>query len=593
MTTPARAQRDSTICRLACRSALGLMLALTASASLADPEPAVPEMNIVLKALPVGNTEEIGAIEVTGTIRGNTATPREPLVEMPIVSSNVPTVVTDIIGLEARDEKGTVALSARDIGEGDGRKRQWFPDRDVHGAVTLSYRVPIKSSLAPRGPAPPIELRAEAGAVSGGGSVFLLRPPAGSYRMQVTWDLDTLPPGAVAASSLDTAVGEVLPASVLDRTYFMAGRLQRYPQQGSDFFSVWQGSPPFDAPALMAWAERLREHYVEFFRARPTGYGIFMRRNPVNPGGGVGMYRSFVITFGESKGNDPEDLKLTLAHEMFHTFQPRMNSGSAASESSLADSWFNEGLAVFYQSALPLRYGMIDADAFLRNVNYHAARYYTNALGNLPNSEVPARFWEDTRVRTLPYDRGFLYFVTVDEAVRKASDGRRSLDDLMLEMRARQDRTGRLTVDDWEEVLEGELGRSGVAAFRAMLAGETPLPSSDAFGPCFRRVQKPMRRYELGFEPKVLTEPRRIVRGLIPGSAAEAAGLRNGDEILVPVGQDDLQGRQDGVLTLTVRRAGETLTISYKPRGETVDTWQWERASSSPGCVPAAARSSR
>jgi hypothetical protein len=110
-----------------------------------------------------------------------------------------------------------------------------------------------------------------------------------------------------------------------------------------------------------------------------------------------------------------------------------------------------------------------------------------------------------------------------------------------------------------------------------MLAGATPLPSSRAFGSCFRRVSRELRRYELGFEPKVLTESPRIVRGLIAGSHAERAGLRNGDEITRPVPQDDIQGRQDGVLRLEVRREGVDRTISYLPRSEQVSAWQWER----------------
>jgi len=131
-------------------------------------------------------------------------------------------------------------------------------------------------------------------------------------------------------------------------------------------------------------------------------------------------------------------------------------------------------------------------------------------------------------------------------------------------------------------VLRADLGEAGVAEFRAMLAGRPPLPESDAFGPCFRRTTRPLRRYVLGFEPAVLTEPRRIVRGLIPGSAAEQAGLREGDEIMRPVPQDGIQGNQTQLLRLEIRRDGRTFPLSYLPRGETVDAWQWERVESVP-----------
>jgi hypothetical protein len=114
-----------------------------------------------------------------------------------------------------------------------------------------------------------------------------------------------------------------------------------------------------------------------------------------------------------------------------------------------------------------------------------------------------------------------------------------------------------------------------------MLDGFAPLPRTNAFGPCFQRTSKTMRRYEPGFDPVVLTESPRIVHGLVRGSAAEAAGLRNGDEIVKPVPQDRIQGLQNENIHLAVRRGDSTMDISYLPRGETVPAWQWERVAHS------------
>lgn len=556
---------------------------LAFSASAADPELVTPELKFTIRALPAQDGK-IESIEVSETISGGAWQVDQPLLEMPHVTSNVPTVAERIENMEASDEAGALWLSHRDSGEDGSRRRRWFAHRPTAGAIHVRYRAPVVEALAARGAAPPIEIRTEDGAFSGGGATFLLRPPSGSYRLKVQWDHAALPPDAVGASSLDTASDELLPVATLDSAYFMAGRVGKYPAQpsASEFFSAWQGKPPFDAAELMAWTEKLREHYQRFFKVGRTPYGVFLRRNLVNPGGGMGMYRSFVVTYGDERGSDPTELKFTLAHEMFHTFQPRM-AREEGIDGSLSASWFNEGLAVFYQSALPFRYGMVGEEAYLRDLNYHAARYYTNALGNAPNSEVPKRFWEDTRIRTPPYDRGFLYFVSVDDAVRKTSGEKRSLDDLMLQMQGRQQQGMKVTQADWEDALRRELGEPGVAALRDMLEGKSPLPASDAFGPCFQRVSRPMRRYQLGFEPKVLTEPKRIVRGLIAGSAADTAGVRNGDEITLPVGQDAIQGEQEGVLSLRIKRDGKIMTIAYKPRGERVDAWQWQRIVAHPG----------
>ena len=140
------------------------------------------------------------------------------------------------------------------------------------------------------------------------------------------------------------------------------------------------------------------------------------------------------------------------------------------------------------------------------------------------------------------------------------------------------EKSGKVTTNaDWEALLTDALGPDAVTAFRGFLNGDMPIPASDAFGPCFERTTKPMRRYELGFDTAVLAEPKRIVRGLVAGSAAEQAGLQNGDEIVVPVPQDGIQGNQTEVLKLKIRRNGETSDITYLPRGETVEAYQWQR----------------
>ena len=86
----------------------------------------------------------------------------------------------------------------------------------------------------------------------------------------------------------------------------------------------------------------------------------------------------------------------------------------------------------------------------------------------------------------------------------------------------------------------------------------------------------------LGFDPAVLAEPVRIVRGLDPDSNAARAGVQDGDEIVRPVPQDSIQGQQDAELTLLLRRDGEEFSVTYLPRGETVEAYQWDRVESVP-----------
>lgn len=570
------------------RIATGAVLALAAIAAPASAQPSPPSFAVTLAPGPDAAGAGVGHVDVTLELSAADIGTNEALVQLPLVVSNVETVAAHVTDLSARDARGPVALRVEDAGPADTATRRWIAQRPVQGAVTIRYRAPITGRSAVRGAAPPLELRNDAAAFSGAGSTFLLLPTTATpHHLSVRWDLSGLPEGTAGVSSLGPGAADSEapePIARLARGFFMAGAIGRYPESGAGgpFFAAWQDAPPFDTAALMAWTGRLHDRYVAFFgldRAPP--YGVFLRPNPVNAGGGVGLANSFVTTFGPD--TDPEELKFTLSHEMFHTFAP-----SLSAPGGLESSWFGEGLAVFYARNLMLRFGQTSPEAFLNDLNFHAGRYYSSIMAEVPNSEVPRLFWADTRVRTLPYDRGSLYFAMVDDRMRKTSGGTRSLDDLMLAMVARQREGRALGNGDWEELLREHLGEEAVADFRAMLAGRMPLPASDAFGPCFRRTTRPLRRYELGFEPAVLTEPRRIVRGLVPGSAAEQAGLRDGDEIVRPVPQDGIQGDQTRLLQLEIRRDGRTFPLSYLPRGETVQAWQWERIADVPdsACAP-------
>lgn len=119
---------------------------------------------------------------------------------------------------------------------------------------------------------------------------------------------------------------------------------------------------------MMRWTGTLYTKYATFFGQRtPPPYGVFLRYNPINAGGGVGLRHSFVTTFGHTgkDGTDVDELRATLAHKMFHTFQPYI-----ASPPGLPSSWFAEGLATLYMRKLPLRFGMMTPAVFLRDLNF-------------------------------------------------------------------------------------------------------------------------------------------------------------------------------------------------------------------------------
>jgi hypothetical protein len=63
----------------------------------------------------------------------------------------------------------------------------------------------------------------------------------------------------------------------------------------------------------------------------------------------------------------------------------------------------------------------------------------------------------------------------------------------------------------------------------------------------------------------------------MPDSEAAKAGLQEGDHVTYGVALDAVQADVNRTFTLHVTRDGRTFPITYLPRGEAVDAYQWER----------------
>ena len=550
---------------------LSFVLAAAAAATAVHAQ-TPPEFRVRLAPGPMDQAAGKGFVDVTLTIPQVDAAAGAPLLTLPVVIANTDTVAGTLTGLKAVDALGEVPLTVKDDPVAIAYARHWLAGRAVKGDVTVTYRAPVDNTPPTRGSGPPYSLRTEGGGVSGVGNTFILLPEGGrSYRIALTWDLTRLGGAATAMSSLGE--GDVRldagPAERLHRSLFMAGDMRRTPAEvkPTGFSAAWLGDPPFDPRPLMTWAGDLHGWMSRFFQD-PTQppYRVILRYNPINAGGGAALTNSFLLTWGQT-AKDPEGLKGTLAHEMIHTW----------TASGLGGQWYGEGIAVHYQALLPLRAGLIKPEAYLEDINDTARRYYTNALNDTPDEQIAPRFWEDTRIRVLPYDRGALYFAVLDGKIRRASAGKRSLDELVIEM-ARRRRAGEPVTDAvWLELLDGALGPEGRKVHADMLAGKLMLPEAGDFGPCFTRTTGRFRRFELGFEPKSLVGAAKTIRGLQPGSEAAKAGLRDGDVVTYAAALDGVQGDPARTLTLSVTRDGRTFPITYLPRGETVDAWQWKR----------------
>jgi hypothetical protein len=515
---------------------------------------AVPVMQVSIAPGPMDESVNQADVRVTVSISPVHAASGTPLFKLP-----------DYPDLIVTDSQGSVSLAAKrdDI-------RQWKARRAVNGELVIRYRVPVQNTPT-NGGIPPLGPRIDGKGFSAAGQTFLAIPQSKSpCRILIRWDLSAMGPGATASSSFGDGDVELPkgPPSRLELAAFMAGQLDREPAivTANGFSSAWSGDPGFDLHPLMQWTARLHAWMGTFFQTDgDSPYRVFLRYNPANAGGGVAFPNSFVVTYGA--GVSAESLKHILPHEMTHTWT-----------ANDLGKWYDEGDAVYYQALLPWRAGMISTEAYLDDLNKTAARYYTNPELSTPEAKIIPNFWSDTWLNTLAYDRGALYFAVLNGKIRRASGNKRSVDDLVRSMIHKARAGDTIAEATWIELVRQEIGEDGVTVHRSMMQGGLVIPESDDYGPCFRRVTRPIRRFELGFTPKSLPDGKKLVQALIDDSEAAKAGLKNGDVVTYQtITTDGVRRDPTATLTATVTRDGNTFPVTFLPRGKAVDAFQWER----------------
>jgi hypothetical protein len=537
-------------------TAAGVLICAPATAQVAGKTP--PLLALKVKPTELDVAARTATLEVTMVVEGVATPAGKPLLTHLNGAPNI-ALPFRVEGLAATDDKGDLPLASKDGG------RTYTAARDAVGKLTVTYRRPI--SAATGGSLSTIPTVDGPGVSGIANMLFPLPTSAQRYHLTMDWDLSAMPAGSTAV----TSVGEGLhidapsvPMAKLNYIMIMAGKIKREPDPPVGSFSaVWTGDPTFDAAKAMQWASRLH-HFMSRFFADPVElpYHVFMRAHA----GGNGVAAPMAFTIGYNARTTPEGVESLLGHEMTHTW-------------TAADigKWYSEGNAVYYQTLLPWRAGMMPTEKRLRDINLTAVRYYTNDVLNAPDSDVLPNFWSDMRYNVLSYDRGALYFAVLNGKIRRKSGGKRSVDDLIRAM-VQLDREDKpITEQTWVDLLQKELGDEGPAIHKGMMSGTLRLvPESDDYGPCFRRISTRIGRYDVGFGgPEIKNRP--VVENLRPDSNAAKAGLREGDKVTSQTSTDGAQKDPNMTLTLHVTRGDQKFDVTYVPRGELRDVYQWER----------------
>ncbi len=557
-----------------------LCLALATATALAGPAAAEgppPRLTLTLSPHAMGGPDSYLGVRMV--LEKPDLKAGEGLAHLPLILVGIPTARYDGDALSAHDDQGPIALiQAEEPPTPQGVYRRWSVTRATAGDVVIAFRAPPRQVTAATNNGPLFDLREEAGAFLGAGVGFMATPVRpGPWRVHLAWDLSAAPPGSVGAWSLgDGTVDTAAPSDVLAFSYYGAGPLKRYPATADGHFSFyWASDPPFDAADLGQRVRALYDSMAAFFDDKGSSYRVFARSNPYLGTGGTALSHAFMFGYNAPSKPTAAGLQLLVAHEMAHTWPTLQGEhGDTA--------WYSEGTAEYYALALSWRAGAIPLEKVITTLNERADAYYSNPYRGLSNSEGAKRFWTDPVAQTIPYGRGWLYLVQTDAEIRQASKGRRSLDDVVKDLRRRQVAGKPYGVPEWLELVGAEIGPGPAkAGYDHMAAGDLLVPPAAAFAPCLEVAKHPVRPFELGFARRSLNDDR-IVRDLVPGSAAEKAGVRNGDAIVEVSDVNKVRADEALPLILTLRRDGTQQTVTFTARGAPVSGYRWVRNPKAP-----------
>ena len=331
-------------------------------------------------------------------------------------------------------------------------------------------------------------------------------------------------------------------------------------------------------------------------------YTIFFNviHGPIDFGGGLEHSASQydimpALAFADPSGTLGDFMYPLLSHEFFHLWNVKrirpaeMWPYDYHGEQYTPLLWWSEGVTDYYADLTNLRSGLWTPEQFLGN-----------AVTNIKQVDDVPEPWsvEDGSEATwihevyinsaqLYYPKGSLLGFLLDISIRDATDNAHNLDQVMRALYTRYYRQnkGFLTADLLTELRTA--GMPDVETFyRRYIDGRDSLPYETVFakaGLVFRRevVTSPF----VGVSTQPAPSGGMMVQQITPNSSAEAAGVQPGDVITniggIPVTSDQdwgaafrtrYRGKNGQPLTITVQRAGKTLTLTTTVQEHTTST---------------------
>lgn len=400
--------------------------------------------------------------------------------------------------------------------------------------------------------------------------------------------------------------------------------IHEFEVMGKKHYLVNEGEGPmWDGPASAQAVKKIVEGYAKMFGSLPYDFYVFF--NIIQEtGGGLEHKNSTWLgasrwawnntqpppdnptgtSAGPRRPNRPSWLSL-VSHEYFHLwnvkrFRPvELGPFDYERENFTKSLWISEGITSYYDDLMICRVGLSKRDQYLRAVSREIRSVQTSPARLVQPLELSSfDAWikgyrpDENSINTnlSYYPRGAVVGLLLDAKIRKLTEGRRSLDQVMTEGMKRYSGARGFTPAEFRQLASEIAGADLSSFFEKALERTEELDYSEMLDYFGLRWKEPQKKPEdpTPIETGLTTRNdsgRLIVATVRRDSAAWRAGVNTGDEILAVEGYrvraEQWPGRLDTFkeskqVKLLVARRERLLELDLPIVLQTPPTWQLE-----------------
>jgi len=377
-------------------------------------------------------TESVPVLHVTFEFHGNSA--GESTLDLPTTWAGERDFYKSIHKLRSTDPQCTLTPLAN-----PGTVLLKYPP---HRKVRVAYDLMNDWSGALRYPKEHRAVVQETNMIFNGQNGLVIPELAQESHMQASFSWKDLPKGWTVANSFGTQRNRQNFRGDRHGLYdalFAAGdfRITHLTKVGEKLTLAARGSWIFsDAEAANQIAEIFRVEREFWGERRPDSFLVVLAPFDQDRGSwGGDVFTHAIQIYLSRKQHFVMDINSLIAHEVFHTWNP-FRMGKASGEST---EWFSEGFTHYYQDRILLQAGLVELPEYLKRLNGIVADYWNSPVrnwtqqqwlerGSMNQAELHQAEYD------LPYSRGAMIALWLDDRLRRNSSGRSSLDERMFSL---------------------------------------------------------------------------------------------------------------------------------------------------------------